>query len=553
MSVARLVAVSSAIFLPIACSSLTRTAAPLPPLANSSSSRTLAVRIGSPNYIGAGTKSIRIRIAGPTKVRVSGALTVNAKGCKSKLVSIECTLTIPLSACPTKKRCYTASVATYDAEKHLLSAELKFGFYIGSSDAVIPLVLQGIPKSVAFIPAGDAVLSGSQAAGFVTPKCNGKEQAVTVAGVDADGNYILGVGAPKVTLVSGDPEQLGVSRTGPNSFGLTPPVAPNYPFGNHTVRLTATATPNKKRSGAAAVHGIVEVTYSGDICGTMTEFPVPTASSQPFGLAAGRDGAMWFTEYVGNKIARVTTTGRITEYPLSATRSPSGITTGPDGNVWFAESFGANIGRVTTTGAITEFPVASTTWHITTGPDGNLWFTECSISKIGRMTTSGSFADFPTMTPGSTPRGIVSGPGGALWFVECSANKLGTITTSGTVTEFPITSPASGPWDIAQGPGNTLMFTQYSSSQVGQANASGTITAENPLAGTSNPSEITLGPDAAFWFSESNTERIGRIAPNGTVTETPLAASTDPFGIATGPDGAIWFAERGANKIGRLY
>ena len=39
--------------------------------------------------------------------------------------------------------------------------------------------------------------------------------------------------------------------------------------------------------------------------GTITEFPVPTASSQPFGIVSGPDGNLWLAEYAGNRIGRV--------------------------------------------------------------------------------------------------------------------------------------------------------------------------------------------------------------------------------------------------------
>src|SRR6266581_2000275 len=33
----------------------------------------------------------------------------------------------------------------------------------------------------------------------------------------------------------------------------------------------------------------------------ITEFPIPTARGSPYDIAAGPDGALWFTEYVGNQ------------------------------------------------------------------------------------------------------------------------------------------------------------------------------------------------------------------------------------------------------------
>src|SRR5438477_190901 len=91
---------------------------------------------------------------------------------------------------------------------------------------------------------------------------------------------------------------------------------------------------------------------------TITEFSIPTGSSRPIGIAAGSDGALWFTGQTGNEIGRITTAGVITEFPIPTAMSrPSGIAAGSDGALWFAEFDGNNIGRITTAGAITEFPV----------------------------------------------------------------------------------------------------------------------------------------------------------------------------------------------------
>src|SRR5574337_476468 len=113
---------------------------------------------------------------------------------------------------------------------------------------------------------------------------------------------------------------------------------------------------------------------------TITEFPVTTASSQPLGITAGPDGALWFTEFAGKKIGRITTAGTITEFSIpTGSSQPVGITTGPDGALWFTEFAGNKIGRITTAGTITEFclPTASSgPRDITAGPDGALWFTE---------------------------------------------------------------------------------------------------------------------------------------------------------------------------------
>jgi virginiamycin B lyase len=59
------------------------------------------------------------------------------------------------------------------------------------------------------------------------------------------------------------------------------------------------------------------------------------------------DGNLWFTERTGNKIGQVTPTGVFTEFPIpTAATEPIGIVTGPDGNLWFTETSGNKIGRI---------------------------------------------------------------------------------------------------------------------------------------------------------------------------------------------------------------
>ncbi len=74
-------------------------------------------------------------------------------------------------------------------------------------------------------------------------------------------------------------------------------------------------------------------------------------------------------------------------------RLPAGITAGPDGNLWFTEFDGNAIGRITPSGRFTGIfgiPTAlSRPEGITARPahTSDLWFTEENASKIGRITT----------------------------------------------------------------------------------------------------------------------------------------------------------------------
>jgi streptogramin lyase len=115
--------------------------------------------------------------------------------------------------------------------------------------------------------------------------------------------------------------------------------------------------------------------------GVVTEFPVPAAANLKFvavalvggfGITSGPDGNLWFTEPDGNDIGRITPSGTITEFPVpTATCFLGDIVAGPDGNLWFTEQDGNKIGRITPSGTITEFPVPtsnSVPAGITAGP-----------------------------------------------------------------------------------------------------------------------------------------------------------------------------------------
>src|SRR5262249_59552519 len=106
----------------------------------------------------------------------------------------------------------------------------------------------------------------------------------------------------------------------------------------------------------------------------------------------------------GNSIGRITTAGVITEFPLPDTTRLFGITAGPDGNLWFTEFDNNKIGRITPAGEITEFtiPTSDSGAHtITVGPDDNLWFTEFKAAQIGmiRPPAATMGARFYTLTP----------------------------------------------------------------------------------------------------------------------------------------------------------
>ncbi|MGB7758548.1 MAG: LamG-like jellyroll fold domain-containing protein [Bryobacteraceae bacterium] len=334
----------------------------------------------------------------------------------------------------------------------------------------------------------------------------------------------------------------------------------NAPTGAYTITFGAipgyttpvAQTQTLSAGGTISFAGTYDTSTTGTV--SINEFPVPTSFSYPPAITAGPDGNLWFTEYYGNNIGRITPGGVIEEFPVpTATSGPNLITAGPDGNLWFTEQNASNIGRITSGGVVKEFPDAGGPNAITAGPDGNLWFTEWNGNNIGRITPSGVIQEFPVPTGGSNPGGITAGPDGNLWFTEVSGNNIGRITPSGVIKEFPVPTCGSSLGAITAGPDGNLWFTEVSGNKIGRITPIGVIKEFPVLTGGSDPFGITAGPDGNLWFTEVSGNNIGRITPGGVIKEftVPTAASR-PDGITEGPDGNLWFTEESGNKIGRI-
>jgi virginiamycin B lyase len=540
---------------------------------------TLVVRVTDdrtrirPQYLGPTTKGMTVDITGPTNVKKTVGLGIGPNGCKSALMTLQCTLKVTLKACPTKKKCYTGTVATYDAfaggkippGAHELSADQKFRFAIGATPTIIPLVLYGIPASVTLTPGSTSTLLGTQASGFVFPKCGAIAQNVSLIAADADGSYIIGVGAPSLSLTSNNTNQISVSAGSSRSaFVLSPPTyAGGYPHGGTTIQLTATAA-TPKAAGHHTASTPINVTYSTGICGIITEFgPVPSGvSAEPVGITAGPDGNMWFTELNGNKIGRATTAGTITEFTgLTPSAAPVLITVGADHNLWFTEESASNIAKITTAGSVTEYHTITahaSPFGIAAGPDGNMWFTEGAANNIGVSTLSGTVTEYAVPTSSAGVETITAGPDDSLWFTEETANKIGSITTTGGFTELSVPTASSDPLGIVTGSDGELYFTELNMNTIGRLQTALTGSEFNsafplPESG-SEPFFAGLGADGNVWFGEVAGNRIASITPGGQITEYAVpTGSAFPVAVAAGPDGAIWFTELATGKIGRLW
>lgn len=195
--------------------------------------------------------------------------------------------------------------------------------------------------------------------------------------------------------------------------------------------------------------------------GTTTKYELSKTMNFGREIASGPDGNVWFTATEG-RVGKITTSGTFTPYEVGG--EPTGIAAGPDGNLWVTEYSGKKIAKLTTSGTVTEYSLsAASPYGITAGPDEKLWFG--ANGKIGKISTAGTITEYSLPAEGQVT-GITEGPDGLLWFAHTGASKIGKITTGGTITEYAL-PPGSTPWDVAAGSDGNVWFTLVGSNRIG--------------------------------------------------------------------------------------
>lgn len=293
-----------------------------------------------------------------------------------------------------------------------------------------------------------------------------------------------------------------------------------------------------------------------DTAGTVTRYPLTsTTSYRASSIAAGPDGAMWFTEDQwhdenrlrrGDRIGRIDMNGNITEFPQFATTSlPSSIAAGPDGAMWFTNSFTRNVGRIDMAGNITLYPspqAFSNANSITAGPDGAMWVTQATNGgfppAVARVDMNGNFTEYLTPQSGNVGS-IVTGTDGALWFLQSNTYNrwLVRVTTSGVFTyhSLPfVTPPGQQSFDyysdLTVGSDGRLWLGRSLQNAIGYWTASsGWVQYVLPRTNTAHVTRPVFGADSNLWFGSrtdnGNYTFVGYI--NKFNPEPPVTAPTN--------------------------
>lgn len=240
-------------------------------------------------------------------------LTPTSTACASTLASTQCTINLALGP-----GSYDATVTTYDQTNgagNALSAAQAVPLVVNEGEQnTVALSLGGIATSLSIVPDATAFPGGAAYGLVLAPSTSG---AVAVFGVDADGNYILGAGAPTVTLTSSDSTVATVSAassaspnrftvttvaSGPAAAQLTASVTPVSGSGGSVLSTSAYLSPTPPAIPALAASGVTEFNANGSVIGLPSNaFPsetdIPTTT-----LTYGAGGIYETTTSPGNNM-----------------------------------------------------------------------------------------------------------------------------------------------------------------------------------------------------------------------------------------------------------
>lgn len=297
------------------------------------------------------------------------------------------------------------------------------------------------------------------------------------------------------------------------------------------------------------------------------EYPVPLQGHNwvEEGIAAGSDGAMWFTAARGDGkgdvyasvIVRVTNDQKFTIYKLPPQTAPGEIALGSDGALWFTESTG--VGRITPDGKVIEFGLPANfggAGSITLGRDGAMWFTAADHFGVGieGITPKGVFKRAGCSAHDCDPFEITTGPDGALWTTDGLFNGLDRFSPTSASTSVSVDGiVAAHQSGLTTGPDGALWICDYVGGAIDRyAVGSKSLTVYHIPGSYPTPNHIVTGSDGALWFTNFQDNEVDRIDTSGHVRRYPTPEpGIAPNYIAPNPDGSLWFTTV-SNEIGHI-
>ncbi len=343
------------------------------------------------------------------------------------------------------------------------------------------------------------------------------------------------------------------------------------------------------RSGISGVRDVITtVAGNGDADFSGDGGPARLAAiNEPTGIAVGPDGSVYISDRNNCRIRRVGPDGIITTMAgtgecgfsgdgglavEAGLRDPFDVALGPDGSVYFADAGNNRVRRIRPDGIIetvagngsfefssdggpaTEAGVVPE--GIAVAADGSIYIADVGNARIRRVDPDGIITTIAgtgvnglsgdggpaTLARMTSPAHVEIAPDGSLYITDMANHRIRRISLDGIIR----TVAGSGPGGIGLGgfSGDGRLATQARLRQ---------------------PSGVAFGRDGSLYIADTQNFRIRRVGMDGVIETfagggmlfddgTPVSiVGLMPFRVATGPDGSLYYIESGgANRIRRI-
>jgi len=316
--------------------------------------------------------------------------------------------------------------------------------------------------------------------------------------------------------------------------------------------------PERQRPPAVLIDGPAKV--------DIKMWDVPTQGSRPHDPLAARDGSIWWSAQLANKLGRVDPkSGATEEYTLkSAFSGPHGLVEDKSGNIWFTGNLTGLIGKLDPkTGIVTEYPLpdpkAKDPHTLNFDQSGILWFTVQQANMVGRLDpATGEIKLVTSPTPKSRPYGIHINAQGTPVFVEFGTNKIATIDPKTlAIKEYPLPDAAARPRRLAIGPDGAIWYADFARGFIGKLDlATGAVKEWPSPSGPKSEPYGMVFTKGAVWYNESGAK------PNTIVRFDPATEKFQSWAIPGGgdivrnmdvtPDGNPVMANSLTNQVGMV-
>ena len=301
--------------------------------------------------------------------------------------------------------------------------------------------------------------------------------------------------------------------------------------------------------------------------GNFTVINIPMVGAFPFRVTTDKEGRVWFTELLGNKIGSYDPfSGKLQEYPVPTQfAGPADLTFDSHGTLWFTEAYNESVAKFDPASdtfveyhfsSIDPIQYVASPVGISVAQDGIVWVADHGGNWVVKLNaTSQHVTLYPThfpppeVYPISLVNDVLVDLQGRVWFAEHGGNSIGYLDPGlQSMVEFSIpTGPISTALWLALAPNGDLWFTEWSSNKIGVVHAN--LPVPLALSVSQNHLSIPAGGKASLFLELSSSQGL---VESGTYDYAWPSYNIGDVNVTFSPQNASLNSETSAQSQARI-